>query len=133
MKAPHVAAGLLARPLLAPVFVVGGIDTLRDPEPRAEMAVPFLKRIGATALADPVTLVRANAALQVGAGVTLALGVLPRASAVALVGSLVPTTLAGHRFWAGEDAKARKVQLIQFAKNAAIVGGLLHVAATRRS
>lgn len=62
------------------------------------------------------------------AGTLLALGVLPRSSALALVGSLVPTTIAGHGFWAVEDPTARKLQRVQFHKNMAMIGGLLFAA-----
>jgi uncharacterized membrane protein YphA (DoxX/SURF4 family) len=40
---------------------------------------------------------------------------------------LVPTTLAGHRFWAEEDPQAKSMQRIQFLKNLAMFGGLLLV------
>jgi putative oxidoreductase len=69
--------------------------------------------------------VRGNAAVQVLGGALLALGVAPRLSALALAGSLIPTTLAGHSYWAVEDPAARKQQRIQFHKNMAMLGGLL--------
>src|SRR5580704_2407529 len=94
---------LVARPLLATPFITGGIDALRNPGPRAKVAEPVTSTItDITPLpmpADPELLVRANAAVQIGAGLCLALGRLPRLSAALLAGSLVPTTLAGHRFW----------------------------------
>jgi len=62
---------------------------------------------------------------MVGAGSLLALGVFPRLSALALAGSLIPTTLAGHSYWGIEDPATRKVQRIQFHKNMAMLGGLL--------
>ena len=37
---------------------------------------------------------------------------------------MVPTTLAGHRFWE-ERGPARNAQTIQFLKNAAMLGGLV--------
>jgi uncharacterized membrane protein YphA (DoxX/SURF4 family) len=58
-------------------------------------------------------------------GALLALGKAPRLSAVALAGSLVPTTMAGHAYWSVEDPAARKQQRIQFHKNMAMIGGLL--------
>jgi uncharacterized membrane protein YphA (DoxX/SURF4 family) len=74
---------------------------------------------------DPETLVKINGAVQVGAGVLLAMGRLPRVASLALAGSLVPTTLAGHRFWEETDERKRASQRIQFFKNAAMLGGLL--------
>jgi putative oxidoreductase len=67
--------------------------------------------------------------VQAGAGALLAVGVLPRLSALALAGSLVPTTLAGHAFWTFEDPALRKQQQIQFAKNVAMLAGLLYAVA----
>lgn len=62
------------------------------------------------------------------AGTLLALGWAPRLSALALAGSLIPTTLAGHAYWALEDPATRKIQRIQFHKNLAMIGGLLFAA-----
>ena len=66
--------------------------------------------------------------MQVLAGTALALGLGPRLSALALAGSMVPTTLAGHAYWTIEDPAARKLQRIQFHKNLAMIGGLLFAA-----
>jgi uncharacterized membrane protein YphA (DoxX/SURF4 family) len=69
--------------------------------------------------------VRINAGVMVGAGALLGLGKLPRLSALALAGSLVPTTAAGHRFWEHDDHATRKQQQIHFFKNAGLLGALL--------
>ena len=55
----------------------------------------------------------------------LAFNRLPRLSALALAASLVPTTLAGHRFWEHEDEGQRAQQQINFFKNLSMLGGLL--------
>lgn len=116
----------IARPLLAWVFVSGGLDTLRKPEGRVEMAKPLLdKTVGDRLPADARTLVRADAAVKLGAGLALGLGKAPRLSAVALAGSLIPTTLAGHAYWEQEDAGARAAHRIHFDKNLGLLGGLL--------
>jgi hypothetical protein len=60
----------------------------------------------------------------VGAGSLLAIGRLPRLSALALAASLVPTTAAGHRFWERKGAD-RKEQQVHFFKNVSLFGGLL--------
>ena len=120
----------LARVLLSGIFISSGIDVLRNPEPRAVIATPFLERIRPLApslSSDPILVVRANAAIQLAAGATLAVGILPRLSALALAGSLVPTTLGAHRFWEQQGPAATQ-QRTQFLKNAAILGGLILVA-----
>jgi uncharacterized membrane protein YphA (DoxX/SURF4 family) len=55
--------------------------------------------------------------------------VFARPAALVLAGSLIPTTLAGHRFWDAPDPETRRQQTIQFLKNVAMFGGLLLAAA----
>ncbi|MFQ1003265.1 DoxX family protein [Modestobacter sp. SSW1-42] len=123
----------IARPLLAGTFIYGGIDTLRHPQSRVPGAAPIVEQL--TEIADkqlPVQVshdveqwVKINAAAQVGAGSLFALGRFPRFSALVLATSLVPTTLAGHRFWEHEDPKERFGQTSNFLKNTSMLGGLL--------
>lgn len=117
----------LARPLLAASFVSGGVEAFRHPGPRAKAAAPMIDRL-APQLGlpnDPELLVRANAVAMTGAGTLLALGRLPRLSSLVLALSLVPSTLAGHRFWEVDEPAARKQQQLHFLKNAGLLGGLL--------
>ncbi len=117
----------LGRPLLAAVFVSSGVDALRNPEPRVALADDV-----APAIAKPLglpddtgLLVRLNAGVHIGAGILIGLGRVPRLAALALAGSLVPTTLAGHRFWEVDDPQERAGQRMHFMKNLAMLGGLL--------
>jgi uncharacterized membrane protein YphA (DoxX/SURF4 family) len=122
----------IGRLLLAALFVSSGIDVLRRPEPRVAVAAPVLDKLTRPMpeSVQPVHLVRVNAALQLVAGVLLGLGRRPRLAALALAGSLVPTTVAGHRFWEEEDQQRRGMQRVHFMKNLAVLGGLLAVAGT---
>jgi putative oxidoreductase len=96
--------------------------------PKAEAVAPKVaEAVGLPQ--DTRQLVQLNAGVQVAAGVSLALGVFPRVSALALAGSLVPTTAAGHRFWEETEPGPRAQQRIHFLKNVAILGGLLYVVA----
>jgi uncharacterized membrane protein YphA (DoxX/SURF4 family) len=125
---------LLARTSLGTVFISGGIDGFREPEPKADIAAPVTEtaRNAFSGLSDDdVTLVRINAAVQVGAGSLLVLGKLPRLAALALASSLVPTTLGGHRFWEAPSAEQKKQQQLHFMKNLAMLGGLLFAALDR--
>ena len=112
----------LARPLLASMFVVGGLDALRKPSGRVDA-------VRAAGLSSPEQLVRVNGATHLVGGLALATGRFPRLAALALAGSLVPTTYVGHPFWAAPDAAAKKQQQIQFLKNLGLLGGLLLAAA----
>ena len=123
----------IARPLLASSFVYGGIDTLRNPQSRVPGAAPVVDQIAAKADEQlPVQVprdveqwVKLDAGVKVAAGSLLALGRLPRLSALALSASIVPTTLAGHRFWEHDDPKERFGQLSHFLRNLGLLGGLL--------
>jgi putative oxidoreductase len=112
----------LARPLLASMFVVGGYDTLRNPDGRVEA-------VRAAGLAEPERLVQVNGATMLVGGLALATNKLPRLSALALAGTLVPTTYVGHAFWRETDPSARAQQQIAFLKNVSMLGGLLLAAA----
>ncbi len=123
---------MIARPMLASIFVVQGAQRLRDPEPGLAAATTFADRFGPTLQkrapqlpTDPRTLVRLNAGVQIGAGLALATGRVPRLASVALLASLVPTTWAGHPFWTIEDPDLRNAQRVQALKNVGLAGGLL--------
>lgn len=126
-----------ARPLLASIFVSGGINALRQLEGHTEAARPWLdKTIGRNAdrLPDQVptdakTLVQIDAAVKIGAGAALAFGKAPRVAALLLLSSLVPTTLSAHPFWEEDDPEQRDMQLVHFLKNCGLAGGLLLAAA----
>ena len=120
--------------MLASMFVMGGVNALREAPMLAEKAKPVTDRL-APAVAnafpqvpvptDAVTWVRLNGALHVVAGAMLATGHLPRLTSWALAGSLVPTTFVGHAFWQQSDPVARKNQSVHFFKNLSMIGGLL--------
>lgn len=120
----------LIRPLLAAPFIVSGFKVLRSPKPAADraagVAIPIAETVGLPA--DSEKLVQLNACVQVGAGALLALGFVPRLASLALATSLVPTTVADHRFWDEDESSQRDAQLIQFTKNAGMLAGLLAAA-----
>lgn len=123
---------LIARPMLASVFAVGSINALRNApalavkaQPVTDKLVPQLKKAGLPVPEDPTTLVRLNAGLQLAAGAALATGRAPRLSAAVLAASMVPTTVAGHRFWEFDEEPAKTQQKLHFFKNVSVLGGLL--------
>ncbi|MGW4444402.1 DoxX family protein [Streptomyces sp. NPDC004682] len=126
--------GRLGGALLGGSFAVFGSGAVRDPAALARLAGPALEEIRKVVPLpkDDELLVRVNGAVQTGAGAALAIGLFPRTSALALAGSLIPTTYAGHPFWTIEDPAQRKAQRTQFLKNAAMLGGLLVVAGAGR-
>ena len=125
----------VARALLASVFVVSGVRTLLDPDARVDAARRVTDRVGPLlAKTDPRlptearTLVQVKAASDVVAGLALATGHLTRPAAAVLAAGLVPTTVAGHPFWAQEKSERTQHQT-QFLKNLSLLGGLLLAAA----
>ena len=118
---------VLARPLLAGMFVYGGMDALRHPEGKVlvaeDVAAPIAEALGLPT--DPVTLIRINGGVQVAGGLLLAVGKVPRVASFVLAASLVPTTYAGHRFWNEPDEAERARQRVQFLKNLSMLGGLM--------
>jgi len=108
---------------IAFVFIAGGISTLRNPQPRVE-------EIARLRFPLPELAVRINAALMMVAGIALALNVQAALASMVLAILLVPTTVFGHAFWI-EQGQRRQLQMSNFFKNLAILGGLLLVTLVR--
>src|SRR3954454_13256134 len=131
-----------ARPMLAAIFISGGVAALRSPQAHARAAKPVLEAVGPAVdqavegapldldeRPDDEMLVKIDAGVKIVAGTMLAFGKFPRLASTALAASLVPTTLAGHRFWEEEDPEVRAQQQIHFFKNVGLLGGLMIAAA----
>ncbi len=128
---------LLARPMLAAGFVLHGAKAIKDPDPYVPQAkpvtdriVPVLKQYAPPQLAgripeNPRTLVRLNGAVQVLGGLMLFSSKYRRMGALALLLSLVPTTLAAYPFWEEQDKAERESKRDDFIKNVGLGGGLL--------
>ncbi|WP_370618520.1 DoxX family protein [Mumia sp. Pv 4-285] len=125
---------IAARPLLASMFVYGGVNALRNAPAMAARVQPVTDRIaelvesvapGVPIPTDAESMVRINGTLHVAFGTTLALGRFPRLSALVLAGTMLPTTVAGHPFWKESDPAMVANQKIHFTKNLSILGGLL--------
>ncbi len=114
--------------MLASIFIVQGYNTMRHPDRVVKKADPVVRPIAERVSFvpdDTEQAVRLNGAIQLAAGTLLALGWLPRLSALTIAGTLVPTTAAGHRFWEFDDDQERAQQRVHFLKNVAMFGGLL--------
>jgi len=129
---------MIARPMMASMFVVGGVNALKNTEAMAikakkvtDRVVPLAQRAlpAAPIPTDPETLVKINALTQIGAAAALATGKSPRLASAVLAASLVPTTISGHPFWEESDPQAKTAQTVQFFKNLSMFGGLLIAAA----
>ncbi len=98
----------VARPLLAAMFVVGGLDQLKHPGRKVDTARPLVEKVGpAIGLPDdPELLVRANGAAMVGAGSLLALGQPPAPRLDGARGDArCPPRSPAHSFWQEQDPR----------------------------
>jgi len=111
-----------ARVLMSLVFLVNGLAIVDQ-----SMAVRELVEKGASPGIASV-LVLFGRGLEVVGGLSLALGILPKYSAVCLLTFLVPATLIGHAFWSAADAQVLQIQVINFFKNVSIAAGLVFMA-----
>lgn len=113
----------IARVSIALVFLFNATGIIDQSKPAHEMVergvpvavVPFLMWGGR--------------GLELLAGLALLFGFQQRLAALALIAFLVPATLVAHPFWLASAAD-RQVQIINFMKNLAMIGGLLFVAST---
>jgi uncharacterized membrane protein YphA (DoxX/SURF4 family) len=122
----------VARPLLSAVFIGQGIDALRSPKPAADAARPTLE--GLQKLPDPVgsnvptnaeTFAKVTAAVQIGGGVLLATGKVPRLASAALAATVIPANLGAHMFWAEEDPERKAQKRREFLTDLSLLGGLI--------
>jgi uncharacterized membrane protein YphA (DoxX/SURF4 family) len=122
----------VARPMLSTAFIARGIEALRSPKPAADAARPTLE--GLSKLPDPVgtnvpsnaeTVARINAFVQIGGGLLLATGKLPRVASAALALSVVPGSLGGHTFWSETDPQRKAEERRAFLTDISLIGGLI--------
>lgn len=115
----------ISRALLASIFIASGLDKARQRQKNlsymASKNMPL----------RPMMLAGATIA-ELAGGAALLWGGKKRPGAAALALYLVPTTLIFHDFWKAGSEQEKQMQMIEFMKNMAIIGGLLHVAATER-
>jgi uncharacterized membrane protein YphA (DoxX/SURF4 family) len=122
----------IARPLLSVVFIGQGIDSLRNPKLAAEAAAPAVDGlqslpdpVGSSIPSDPQTFAQVNAAVQIGGGLLLATGKLPRVASAALALTVLPANLGAHMFWAEQDPQRKAQKRQAFLTDLSLLGGLL--------
>ena len=106
---------LIGRILISQIFLASGFEKIMNFEGTQKYMVSF---------GMPFTAFFAICAivLEIGGGLSVLLGYKARIGAVLLVVFLIPTTLIFHTNFADQ------MQVIQFMKNLAILGGLFVVA-----
>jgi len=126
----------IARPLLSAVFIGQGVETLRNPKVTVDAAEPTVaalrtlpEPIGGKIPSDPETAARINAAVQVGGGLLLATGKLPRIASAALAFTVVPGSLGAHLFWNESDPERKAQKRRNLLTDLSLLGGLIIAAA----
>lgn len=112
----------LARPLLGVTFVAAGVESMRERDRRKQQAQALTGSLG---LGDPAVVTKAVAGTQIGAGLLLATGRMPRLSALALALTVIPDAATGHAFWSEQDKQQKQVQRGLFVRDLGLLGGLL--------
>lgn len=118
--------------MLATTFITRGVEALKSPKPAADAARPTLE--GLSKLPDPVgpnvptnaeTVAKVTAGVQIGAGLLLASGKLPRLSSAALAVSVVPGSLGSHAFWNETDPARKAAERRALFSDVSLIGGLI--------
>ena len=119
-------AGIVAgRVLMSLIFIGAGLEKIGGWRHTAEM-------MAAKGLPVVPVLLALTILLEVGGGLALLTGIRARLGALALCLFLIPATYVFHNFWAVAGAE-HQLQMVNFMKNLAIMGGLLVVASSRGS
>ena len=113
------AAALFGRILLSVIFLLSGWDKLNHWNETANQMAAH----GMTAV--PLCLSLATL-FEVLGGLALLVGWQTRPAALILFLYMIPVTLVFHHFWSVPPAE-QQMQMVQFLKNLAILGGLLTV------
>lgn len=122
----------IARPLLSVSFIGQGVDSLLNPKSAAQAAAPAVATlqalpdpVGSGIPRDPETFAQINAAVQIGGGLLLATGKLPRIASAALAFTVLPANLGAHMFWSEVDPELKSRKRQQFLTDLSLLGGLL--------
>ena len=122
----------VARPMLAAVFIGQGFEALRSPKPAAEAARPALEGlqklpdpVGSGVPSDPETFAKITAGVQIGGGLLLASGRLPRLASAALAATVIPANLGAHMFWDEPDGQLKAEKRRAFLTDLSLLGGLI--------
>ena len=118
--------------MLSAAFIGQGVNSLLNPKSAAQAAAPAVDglqalpdRIGSSIPSNPETVAQVNAAVQIGGGLLLASGKLPRVASAALAFTVLPANLGTHSFWSEPDPQLKAEKRQQFLTDLSLVGGLL--------
>jgi putative oxidoreductase len=116
------ALWLLGRILIAAIFIQSGFEKLMG-------LGGFTAMLANAGVPMSSVLAPIGAVVEFGGGLAILLGLGTRYAALAMIVFVVAATLISHRFWA-YPPEQQQAQMVNFAKNVAIIGGFLLVFVT---
>jgi putative oxidoreductase len=111
---------LIGRVIYTLIFIIAGIDHLRDFNHTVEMTTKFkapFPRLSAAVMSI----------FAVVGGLSVAFGFHAKIGALLLLIFLIPTTFIVHRFWGLSDKQQRAMQRVHFNKNLSLLGVTLMI------
>jgi uncharacterized membrane protein YphA (DoxX/SURF4 family) len=103
--------------------------TLEATEPTVAALRSLPEPYGDKIPSNPETAARINAAVQIGGGLLLATGKLPRIASAALAFTVIPGSLGGHLFWTESDPERKAQKRRDLLTDLSLLGGLIIAAA----
>ncbi len=113
MASTHDLVSLIARLLIAPIFIMAGFEKITG----YAASAGYMEAYGL-----PGILLPAAIAVELGGGLAVLLGIFSRWAALALAGFCIVAAAIFHTAWSGDGGQ---MQQIMFMKNLAMAGGLL--------
>ena len=111
-------APLVGRCMIAAVFILSGVQKLQNWDATAFYMVQHgLSTVG--------PLLALTVVVEIGSGLGLIIGFRTRLLALILFGFTLTVSFVMHDFWAVDDTDLARTEMLFFAKNVAIAGGLL--------
>jgi uncharacterized membrane protein YphA (DoxX/SURF4 family) len=105
---------------------------LRNPKVTVDAAEPTVTALrtlpepfGDKVPSNPETAARINAAVQVGGGLLLATGKMPRIASAALAFTVIPGSLGAHLFWTESDPERKAQKRRDLLTDLSLLGGLI--------
>lgn len=123
----------IARPMLASVFIIDGVQSVMNPAASKESAEKVLKELRAATPRqyraflpkDPETAAQIVGGVKAGAGSLFALGKAPRTAAALLTATSVGSLVGRNAFWETDDADEKSRRRAGALTDLALTGGVL--------
>lgn len=112
---------LVGRVLLSLIFVAIAVGKITG-------WTGFSEYMGTRHLVAIPVLLTLSMAVEFAGGISVLIGWRARSAALLLLVYLIPVTAIFHNFWAAQGMEAQ-IEMMNFLKNVAIMGGLLLIAA----